>query len=244
MAARLKTCTSSIWRLLKPLLDGLVGPEAELGVPQRAVGLGVTRVVERREVAEHVEQVAAVAQRVDQRRVAGAGVLGDVAVLGQVHEPLCLLVVGAGLAVDEAEQPLAGGAEEVVAAVVGRLVERRDVGRALEHRGQRLAGVGADVDDRLAGVEALDEQQVDPRLGVLARRGRPGDVDAEDAVTGVGVVVDVERAVAGGDDGGAVDGLRSGDADERAVAVPRRPRRAGTWPAGSRRGRVGDPRWG
>ena len=74
--------------LVQSLLDGLVGPQAELGVPQGAVGLRVTRVVEGREVAEHVEQVAAAAQRVDQRRVAGAGVLGGVAVVDQVHEPL------------------------------------------------------------------------------------------------------------------------------------------------------------
>ncbi len=143
VAARLKTCTSSIWRLFSALLDGLLGPQAELGVPQRAVGLGVARVALGREVAEHVQQVAAVAQRVDQAGVGGAGVLGDVAVLGQVDEALRLPVVGAGLAVDEAEQPLAGGAEEVVTAVVGGLVERRHVGRALQHGGQRLACVGA-----------------------------------------------------------------------------------------------------
>jgi hypothetical protein len=84
--------------------------------------VGVARVGQGGEVAEHVQQVAAVAQGVDHGGVGGAGVLGDVAVGGQVHEPLGLAVVGAGLAVDEAEQPLAGRAEEVVAAVVGRPV--------------------------------------------------------------------------------------------------------------------------
>ena len=142
------------------------------------------------------------------------------AVLDQVHEALRLFVVGAGLAVDEAEQALAGGAEEVVAAVVGRLVEGGYVRRALEHRSQRLAGVGGDVDDRLAGVEPLHEQQVDPRLRELTRSRRAGDVDPEHAVTGVRVVDDVERPIAGGDDRGAVDGLRAGDADERAVPRP------------------------
>ena len=168
VAARLKTCTSSIWRLLRPCLTAL-----SVQRPSWASHSGLYacawRGSSRREVAEHVEQVAAVAERVDQRGVAGARVLGGMAVLDQVDEALRLRVVVAGLTVDEAEQALAGGAEEVVAAVVGGLVERGDVGRALEHRGERLAGVGRDVDDRLAGVEALHEQQVDPRLGVLAR---------------------------------------------------------------------------
>ena len=156
-------------------------------------------------------------------------------------KPCDSLLFGAGLAVDEAEQPLAGGAEEVVAAVVGRLVERRHVGRALEHRGQRLAGVGRDVDDRLAGVEALDEQQVDPRLRVLAGRRRAGDVDAEHAVAGVRVVDDVERAVAGRDDRRAVDGLRAGDPDERAVARPGDRARLELRQREAVRARLGDP---
>src|SRR5713226_3498097 len=54
--------------------DRLGGPQAELGVPQRAVGVGVPGGGEGGEVSEHVQQVAAVAQRVDHRGVAGGGV--------------------------------------------------------------------------------------------------------------------------------------------------------------------------
>ena len=93
-----------------------------------------------------------------------------------------------------------------------------DVGRALEHRGQRLAGVRAQVDDRLPGVEALDEQQVNPRLRELAGRRRATEMDAEHPVAGVRVVGDVERPVADRDDRGAVDDRRALEADERAVA--------------------------
>jgi len=57
------------------------------------------------------------------------------------------------------------------------------------------AGVGADVDDRLPGVEAFHEQQVGPGLGELPGLGPARDVDAQHAVTGVGVVHHVERAV-------------------------------------------------
>ena len=77
------------------------------------------------------------------------------------------------------------------------------------------------VDDRLAGVEALDEQHVHPRLlelpGRRVRWGR-GDVDAEDPVRGVGVVHHVVRAVAGGHDGSVVHGVRPVDLDERTVS--------------------------
>jgi len=45
-------------------------------------------------------------------------------------------------------------------------------------------------------------------------------VDAEDAVTGVRVVHDVEGAVTGGDDRRAVHRRRVSDPDERAVARP------------------------
>ena len=158
------------------------------------------------------------AQGVDERRVAERGVLADHAVQREVLEALRVRVVGAGLAVDEAEQPLAGRAEEVVAAVVRRAVQRGHVGGALEGRGQRLAGVGGEVDDRLAGVEALDEQHVHPGLVELAGLRRTGDVHAQHPVTGVRVVSHVERAVAGGDDRRVVDGVRAGDLDERAVA--------------------------
>src|SRR5690348_5818349 len=50
---------------VEAFLDRLVRPEAELGVPEWAVGIGVTRIAERREVAEDVEEVAAVPKRVD-----------------------------------------------------------------------------------------------------------------------------------------------------------------------------------
>jgi len=53
-----------------------------------------------REIAEDVQQVAAVPQRVDQRGVAGACVLRGVAVLDEVDEALRLGVVLTGLAVD------------------------------------------------------------------------------------------------------------------------------------------------
>jgi len=43
-------------------------------------------------------------------------------------------------------------------------------------------------------------------------------VEAQDPVSGVGVMDDVERAVTGGHDGRAVDDIRAGDPDERAVA--------------------------
>ena len=162
VAARLNTWTSSIWRLSKPFLDRLVRPLSELGVPERAVGIGVSGIGEGREVAEDVEEIAAVPERIDQGLVVGARVLGGVAVLDEVDEALGVRVVGPGLPVDEGEEALPGGAQEVVAAVVGRLVERRHVGRPLEDRAQGLSGIGADVDDRLARVEALDEQDVDP----------------------------------------------------------------------------------
>jgi hypothetical protein len=53
-----------------------------------------------------------------------------VTVEDQVAKALRLWIVGANLAVDESEEPLAGGAEEVVAAVEGGLVQGRDVGGA------------------------------------------------------------------------------------------------------------------
>jgi hypothetical protein len=52
--------------------DGFVCPEAELGVPEWAVGLCVAGVGESGEVAEDVEQVASTAQRVDELRVGGS----------------------------------------------------------------------------------------------------------------------------------------------------------------------------
>jgi len=80
------------------------------------------------------------------------------------------------------------------------------VGGPLEHRGQPLARIGAEVDDRLAGVEALHEQQVGPRLRELSGLGLARDVDAENPVCGVGLAGDIEWAVAGRDDRRVVDG--------------------------------------
>jgi hypothetical protein len=217
VAARLKTTFSSICRVLSPSLTALGGPQAEPVVPQRAVGVGVPRVGQGREVPEHVEQVSAVAQGVDQRGVAGRGVLAGVPVQNEVLEALPLRVAGARLAVDEPEQPLPCGAEEVIAAVERRVVEGGHVGGPPEHRGRRLARIGAEVDDRLAG-EALHEQQVGPRLRELAGLALARDVDAEHPVCGVGVAGDIEWAVAGRDDRRVVDGGGAGDADERAVA--------------------------
>src|SRR3989440_4622809 len=140
-------------------------------------------------------------------------------VADQMHKPLCLRVVGARLPIDEAEEPLAGGPEKVVAAVVRRFVQRGHVGRTLQHGGKRLTRVRTEVNDRLASVEALDKQQVDVRLQELSgRRRRGGDVDAQDAITRVGVVDDVERPVAGGHDGSVVDDGRSGYLNEGAVS--------------------------
>src|SRR5438445_10035801 len=89
----------------------------------------------------------------------------------------------------------------------------------LQHRSQGLTRVGAEVQDWLAGVEALDKQQVDVRLQELSGRRRRGcDVDAEHPITRVGVVDDVERTVTGGHDGRVVDDRRSRDANEGAVS--------------------------
>ncbi len=153
-------------------------------------------------------------------------------------EALCLRVSGAGLAVDEAEQPLAGRAEEVIAAVEGRGVQRGHVGGPLQHRGQRLAGVGAEIDNRLSGVEAFDEQHVHPRLGELAGLGLAGDVDAQHAVTGVGVVNHVEGAVPGGHDRRVIDDAGACELDER--AVPGAGHRAGGELGQREPGRPGD----
>src|SRR2546425_13142867 len=101
----------------------------------------------------------------------------------QMPKPLCLRVVGTRLPVDEAEEPLAGGPQEVVAAVERRFVQRRHEGRTLQHRSQGLPRVRAEVDNRLAGVEALDKQYVDVRLQELSGRRRRGcDVDAQDTI--------------------------------------------------------------
>src|SRR6267143_6092704 len=93
--------------LVETLIDRLLRPLTELRVPERAVRVRVSWVLERGEIAEHVQQVAPVAQRVDQRGVRSRGVLCGVAVKNDVLEALRLWIVGSGLPVDEAEQALA-----------------------------------------------------------------------------------------------------------------------------------------
>jgi hypothetical protein len=199
--------------------DGLLGPQTELRIPQRAVRLGMPGVGQGGEIPEYVEEIAPIAQGVDQGRVLGGGILARMTVAHQVHKPLGLRVVGARLPIDEAEEPLAGGPEKVVAAVVCRVVQRGHVGRTLQHRSQGLARVRAEVHNRLAGVEALDKQQVGVGLQELPGRRRRGcDVDAQDAITRVGVVDDVERTVAGSHDRSVVDDRRSGDTNKRAIS--------------------------
>jgi len=56
---------------VEPRVDGLLGPLAELRVPQRAVRLGMPGVGQGREITEHVKEVAPIAQGVDQGRVPG-----------------------------------------------------------------------------------------------------------------------------------------------------------------------------
>src|SRR5258708_28870153 len=114
-------------------------------------------------------------------------------VKNDVLEPLRLRVVRASLAVDETEQPLASRAEEVVATVVCGVGERGYVYGALQDRGQRVARLGAEVQDRLAGVETLHQQQVDPGIEELAGRRRGSDVNPEHPVCGVCVGSHVKR---------------------------------------------------
>ena len=56
---------------VESLVHRLLRPQAELGVPQRAVGVGMPGVAQRGEITEHVEEVASIAQGVDQGRVPG-----------------------------------------------------------------------------------------------------------------------------------------------------------------------------
>jgi hypothetical protein len=81
-----------------------------------------------------------------------------------VHESLRIRVGGAGLAVDEAEQPLAGRAEEVIAAVEGGLVQRGHVGGTL----QRSLDSLADADISVAALSADDEATT---ADLIARHG-------------------------------------------------------------------------
>src|SRR5258708_6824513 len=92
---------------VEPRVDGLLRPQAELRVPQWAVRLGMPGVGQGGEIPEHIEQVAPIAQGVDQGRIPGRGVLAGMPVAHQEHKPLGLRVVSARLPVDEAEWPLA-----------------------------------------------------------------------------------------------------------------------------------------
>src|SRR4029077_19146970 len=158
---------------------------------------------------------------VDQRGVGGRGVLGGVAVKNYVSETLRLRVVSAGLAVDEAEQSLASRAEEVVSTVVGGFGERWYIYGALQDRGQRVVGLGAQVQNRLTRVETLDDEQVDPGVQILAGWGRGSDMNPKHPVRGVGVGGHVKRSVSGGHDRRVVDDLAAFYPDERAVAGTR-----------------------
>ena len=121
---------------IQSCLDRLVGPQAELRVPQRAVGVGMPGVVSVGKSPNTLSRSPPLRSALISAVLPQTGVLGTVAVEDQVLEPLGLRVVGAGLAVDEPEQTLTGGAEEVVTTVVRRVVERGHVRRALEYRGK------------------------------------------------------------------------------------------------------------
>src|SRR5260370_5788102 len=110
----------------------------------------------------------------------------------QVQKSLRLLIVGPRLAVDEAKEPFARGSQEVVAAVVGGFGESRHVRRPLQDRGQCVACLGAEVQDGLSRIESLHQEEIDPGVKVLSgRKRRPRDVDAEYAVSSVGMSCDV-----------------------------------------------------
>src|SRR5712671_2896441 len=97
-------------------------------------------------------------------------------------EALRLTIVGSGLPIDEAEEPLTGRPEEVVTTGVRRPGERGHVGGPLQDGSQRVIRLGAQIEDRLAGIEAFDQQQVHPRIEVLAGRGWRSNVDGERAI--------------------------------------------------------------
>src|SRR4029077_4422009 len=73
------------------------------------------------------------------------------------------------------------------------------------------------IKDRLAGIEAFDQQQVHPGIEVLAGGRGGGNVDAPQAICPIGVVGHVEWAVAGRYDRGVVDRCRSLDPNEWAI---------------------------
>src|SRR6266851_2537864 len=166
----------------------------------------------------------------------------------QVQESLRLLVVGPRLAVDEAKEPLARGSQEVVAAVVGGFGESRHKGRPLQDRGQWVTCLGAEVQDGLPRIESFHQEEIDPGVKVLSgRKRRLGNVNAEYAVSGVGVGGDVEWTVTAGNDRCVVHDRAAGDLDERAVARTRdsarreagRRKHVRSWNERSGRGEIG-----
>jgi hypothetical protein len=84
-----------------------------------------------------------VAQGVDHRVVGGRGILAGEAVEDQMLESLGVGVASPGLSIDEPEEALTSGSEEVVTTVERRVVQGRDVGGALQYGRERLPGVGA-----------------------------------------------------------------------------------------------------
>src|SRR5260370_348086 len=83
-------------------------------------------------------------------RGGGGGVSGGggggwgVGVRARVEDAWGVGGAGAGGAGDKPNHRRGGGAEEVLPAVERSVVQRRHVGGAFQHRGQRLAGVGAE----------------------------------------------------------------------------------------------------
>src|SRR5260370_40107805 len=130
----------------------------------------------------------------------------------QVQESLRVRVVGPRVAVDEAKEPLARGSQEVVAAVVGGFGESRHVRRPLQDRGQWVACLGAEVQDGLPRIESLYQEEIDPGVKVLSgRKRRLGNVDAEYAVSSVGMSGDVERTITAGNDRCVLHDRAAGD---------------------------------
>src|SRR5713101_2196203 len=97
------------------------------------------------------------------------------AIEDDVLEPLRPGVVGTRLPIDESEEPFASRAEEVIAAVVGRVREGGHVDGALQHGGKRVVRLGAEGVDPLSSVRTVYQQQVDTRAQVLARARIPRD---------------------------------------------------------------------
>jgi hypothetical protein len=148
--------------LVQAFLDCLGGPQAELGVPQRAVGVGVPRVGEGREVPEHVQDVAAVAQGVDERRVFWLA-LSDIRLslasctnpwAFGLLTPVCPLTKPNSRS--RAEPRKSSPPLNEASFSAGTYVARSSTAVS------GWPGVGGQVHDRLAGVEALGDQHVHP----------------------------------------------------------------------------------